>query len=173
MTVKLTITGEKLDESKIVAIENKLRARLPHDYRAFLLSNNVAVPEQNEYVIPQVTTSVSTFFGVSDDENDDLVAEYDMFESRVPTNVLPIAAAGGGNLICLELKSGSIFFWDHEQEANEDEPVNFDNMSFLASSFTEFLEKLRPRSIQPGAHRVISVKAKPGANEKFKDYLKK
>ncbi|MBI3896718.1 MAG: SMI1/KNR4 family protein [Gammaproteobacteria bacterium] len=175
MTVQFTVLGEKLDASKIAAVEKKLGIQLPKEYRDFLLAHNVAIPERNKYETEQASTNVSQFLGVSENKDDDLIAQSNSYDGRLPTDVLPIALAGGGNLICLNLQDKAVFFWDHEQEANEDEVPSFDNMTFLAPSLKEFLVNLQPDldEVHVNPDDVISVKVAPGFNEKFKDYLKK
>lgn len=85
-------------------------------------------------------------------------------------HVLPVALAGGGNLVCLHLPSGAIYFWDHEAEAGEGDAVDFSNLHFLTDSFTAFLRSMVPASVSTSGGTVVSVKLKPGFAEKFKDY---
>ena len=62
---------------------------------------------------------------------------------------MPIAGDSGGNQYVLIVegdKAGQIFFWNHEDET---EPPSYENMSFIAASFTEFTEKLH-EYINPG-----------------------
>ncbi len=64
---------------------------------------------------------------------------------RMPAELLPIGHDPGGNLICLAYRGeqrGTIYYWDHEMEAEEGEPATWDNLYPLAKSFTEFLNGL-------------------------------
>jgi hypothetical protein len=94
---------------------------------------------------------------------------------RVPPNILPIADAACGNLICLSLRPDSYgwaFFWDHEMEAEEGEPATFANMTKIGGSFHDFFQGLKPNPIilkpgqKPGQGKNVWVR--PGFLEKLK-----
>ena len=136
------------------------------------MAYNVAVPDANRYKTEKVTTSVRHFFGVSPNQDDDLVAQNrTYYEGRLPKGVVAIAEAAGGNLICLDVTKGAVFFWDHEGEALQDQAPGFDNMQRLASSLSGFLQNLQPfdpKSVVLDPKNVVSIKVKPGFLEKFK-----
>lgn len=176
MSVTIEATSGRLSSKAIIALESRLGVSLPPSYREFLLKYNVAVPECNSYDGGQ-HVSATTFFGVSPNPYDDLVEQNLVYEGRMPQGVLAIADAPCGNLICLHLTTGAVYYWDHEQEAaafGYEEP-SFDNMLLLASSFTEFLQRLQPfdpESVPFDPKQVISVEISPEAREKFKKYFK-
>ncbi len=70
----------------------------------------------------------------------------EILSGRIIKGFLPIGDDPGGNFYLLGTTKeyfGQIYFWDHENEAQlHNEQPYFDNMSFIASSFTEFLNKL-------------------------------
>lgn len=76
----------------------------------------------------------------------------EVFAGRIPSHMLPIASAGGGDLLLIdtgENKCGSIYYWDHNFEMDADEmnaenaDEYFENIELVANSFTELLKKLR------------------------------
>jgi len=75
--------------------------------------------------------------------------------------VIPIAYAGGGNLVCISLEKGvyGVYYWDHELEPNEGELPSWNNMYFLSNSFSDFLKMLR--KFDPS-----SIRLKPGQVKK-------
>jgi hypothetical protein len=173
MTVKFISKGPKLHADKIKELETSFSMKLPHDYRDFISVYNVAIPEANKFENVTITTSVSKFFGISEHEGDDLSAQIQTYEGRMPRKIIPIGLAGGGNVICLRLEDGTIFFWDHEQEAPEGEVPGYGNMLPLAPSFSDFLMRLQPfktDDVTLNPEDVISVKIKPDFHEKFKKY---
>jgi SMI1-KNR4 cell-wall len=179
MAVTMIAKGVPVGPQDIKALESRLEVRLPSAYREFLCEYNVAVPAENKYEAGETTTSVTSFFGISDNRMDDLIEQNRLFAYRIPDGTLAIADAAGGNLICLDLESGKIYLWDHEEEAAAvgDQAANFDNMYELAESFSEFLRRIEsfdPGSVQLDPNNVISVSIEfaPGTEEKFKKYFK-
>ena len=64
---------------------------------------------------------------------------------RMPEELVPIAHDPGGNQICIAVagpKTGAVYFWDHEEEADDDETPGYDNVYLIANSFNEFLNSL-------------------------------
>jgi len=58
---------------------------------------------------------------------------------------VPIAFDAGGNLVCVAITGphyGHVYFWDHEFESDDGEPVTMNNMALIANSFGEFLSGL-------------------------------
>jgi hypothetical protein len=65
-------------------------------------------------------------------------------KGRVPPDMLAIGSDDGGNLILLCTEgsaSGSIWYWDHDNESPSEEPWR-DNLLPLAPSFASFIEGL-------------------------------
>lgn len=175
MPIKLQAADRGLTPEQLRSLELALRLTLPEEYRSFLAQYNDVRPEPNVYRAGEVTTGIEYFFGVSSEENHDLVRQNRVtYAGRLPGKVLAIAYASGGNLICLNMSEGSVYFWDHEKEATGDQDPNYTNMTKLASTFDEFITNLQPfraEDFRLGAATVRSVKLKPGFQEKFKKYM--
>ena len=145
MSVRMT-SKYPLSTSHVAELESALGVIFPPSYRTFLSKYNVAIPERNQFDGEEIVTSVAWFYGVSDDRVEDLLETNEMYSRRLPTGVLAVAEAAGGNLICLDLgDDGKVYWWDHEEEATDEEEPSFDNMYLLAPSFSDFLEQLNPR----------------------------
>ena len=173
MTVAMKAKYPGLGEGDVSSLENKLGHGLSDEYKEFLMAGNVMIPRPNSVQGQGMSGSVSKFLGVSSNVDDDLLATRRTYADRLPDGVIPIALAGGGNLVCVYSKNGQMYLWDHEDEAGEGEVVGFDNMHFIAKSFSEFLKVLAPFDSKDAVLNpddVISVKLKPGFAEKFKDY---
>src|SRR5262245_8123323 len=137
MSIKITKAGPALGEAAIAGLERRLGRTLPNDYRSFLLKYNGGVPELNSFPIPQIGEGgINAFFGIREGKNDDdLEAERRRMKDRMPKHLLPIAEAEGGNLVCISFGAkdhGSVYFWDHEEEADEDELPDHTNLYKLA-----------------------------------------
>jgi hypothetical protein len=136
-------------EADLNAIERQLGVTLPLEYRAFLLSCNGGYPEPSAFSILRGSNSewgvINRFFAVHGGEYDDLLEHAEMYRERVPPDLLQIANDPGGNLICISVSGanlGKVFFWSHEEEADEGEPPSYENLHFVANSFHELLDSL-------------------------------
>lgn len=141
------------DEATAVAAERRLGRRIPDAYREFLLQErNGGRLVPNVCVLPEarrVGVGVTDFLGVGRPDETDLVRVAVQYRDRVPDDMLPVAHAEGGNLVCLSLSDhdpGAVFFWDHEEEADEGERPTRENLHWIAGSLREFAAALRPMS---------------------------
>lgn len=87
----------------------------------------------------------------------DLARVSAQYHDRIPADLLPVAHAEGGNLVCLSLGGHdrrAVYFWDHEEEAEEGEPPARRNLHRIADSFRDFAASLRPVSDAPASEPV-------------------
>ena len=151
--------GPPLTDQDIAAMERELGVSLPSDYVAFLRKHNGGRPKPIMFPIydevyneePAAGASsykkgvLSFFVGISKDDYNDLLNFAKLSEDRVPPEVLPIGRDVFGNLICLAVAGpnrGKVYWWFHEEEADEGEPPTYNNIYFVADSFTELLNSL-------------------------------
>lgn len=154
-------------ERGLLAFERRIGRKLPADYRAFLLEHNGGTPDATLVKVRGVSSAVKRLHGL---HNGPSWARLESLRrshaGRVPAGLLPIGADPFGNVFCLGLAGrwrGKVWFWDHEGEADEDEPPRVDNLKLVAASFASFLAKLRqapapkpsshPRSLEEAAFR--------------------
>jgi cell wall assembly regulator SMI1 len=151
MPVKVTQSYKPLSDDEVKAYENKLGVELPGEYRDFLLLHNggKAYPDVINYkrkYNPEASTIIDRILGLEDDQIFTIPYFKDNFSDRIPAHLLVIATDVGGNNICIAVsgdKRGQIFFWHHEfPEDDDDELPGENNFFFIASSFSEFLDKL-------------------------------
>ncbi len=149
--IELTDTHGPLDERRIAELEERFGARLPEDYRRFLLQHNGGRPDPADFRLADrqgayTDSRVEAFLSVYDGEHfnfEKVLACFKGPEPRIPANLVPIARDPFGNLICLSIAGpdgGTVYFWDHERES-EGEPT-YDNVDRIADSFGEFLAAL-------------------------------
>ena len=145
--VIITDPGPTLTEHDIEVAENAMGVRFPDDYRHFLLQNNGGKPDPNMFLIPDHPLSgqsdlLDWFYCIAQDSPIDIISAYRVFNGRVPSECLPIGCDPGDNQICLVtsgIKQGKIYFWDHEEEADEDEEPTYSNMYLIADSLDDLL----------------------------------
>jgi hypothetical protein len=148
MPIEIAERGPVLGEADVAAFEARIGCVLPSDYRAFLLVYNGGVPEHHIIRNPGIgDMGVQLFFGIRKDENFDIIAENQTMRGRWPSRLLSIAIGDCGDRFCLSLgprDAGRIYFWFHEEEAEEDEEPTELNLYPLANSFAEFWERIEP-----------------------------
>jgi len=139
----------KPDDSEISNFEAMV-GKLPQDFRQFLKDYNGGIPSlpllkthSNERVI-EAFLALKAPKGFSDS----IAYAIKIYGTRIPSSTIPIASAGGGDLLLLYIgpgKFGEILYWDHNLESDEDNTSDyFDNTELVASSFSELLGKLAP-----------------------------
>jgi cell wall assembly regulator SMI1 len=137
-----------LEEARLQKVEEDLGAALPEDYRAFLREHNGGSPDPGGFVFadakgPYTDSVVAWFFGIHDEEFNNLEEFRADYRGRLLDDFVPIALDPFGNLICLGVRGearGKVYFWDHEEETD---PPSFANMNRVANSFSEFVSGLR------------------------------
>lgn len=142
-----------VSEDTIATFEKRLETRLPEDYRNFMLAHNGGEPSRRVFKYknhsgPYAGSSVRYFFAFSSDEDYSIKDYFVEFVSnnRMPGDLVPIGTDEGGNLVCIAVKgpnTGKIYFWDHEEEAEEGQEASYNNLFLVADSFKEFLESLQ------------------------------
>ncbi len=138
-----TRVGDKLSIEDIKAFEVKHEVELTELYTKFLLENNGGYPEKSLFMISdeQGEDVLNRFFCI-DDSRSSLGRFVDIGKMSLPDEFITIANDSNGNTICLGIKGEyyeNIYFWDHEQGA--DEP-DMSNMYYLAPDINQFVENL-------------------------------
>jgi hypothetical protein len=135
----------KLQEIEVNDFEKENNIKLPKDYRDFLLEFNGGKPSPNRNENPN--TIVTYILGMHNgDYYASLYKHIDMFKGRLPLSTFPIATDPFGNLFIMSLHTegrGHIYFWDHEGEPEYQDGHYVDNCSFVAYSFSEFVNNLK------------------------------
>jgi cell wall assembly regulator SMI1 len=131
---------------RVVALETRLGAQLPEDYRAFLLRFNGGKPLPAEFRLAsgRSGSDLHTLSALHEGELCNLETKIYLLGPRIPPGVLPIGTDSFGNAICLVLageRRGQIWFWDHERDLD---PPDWSNMDLIADSFDAFMRGLRP-----------------------------
>lgn len=152
--------GNVLD-ADIAKFEVANQIRLPDDYRQFLHQFNGGVLKRHCVIrFPGRTEGenrgiVKGLHGLYYDSiESERIAPYQLdktnaiLEDRILSGSINIADDPFGNCFLLfgadsGLKSGQVYFWDHEYEPIKIDPdQEFENITFVANSFTEFFQNL-------------------------------
>lgn len=131
-------------DEDITAIENTVGHRFPDDYREFAKHYSGGSPNERDFEFPDDVAgtfyaSASEFFSLRLNDDGNLLSQMEQTEF-LPSDLIPFARDGGGNYICLDLRSGStrppVVFWHNGRRGLGDE------ISFVAKSFSDFVELL-------------------------------
>ncbi|MCG9873862.1 MAG: SMI1/KNR4 family protein [Leptospiraceae bacterium] len=166
--IRIKANKQKIDEERVLKFESEFKLKLPDDYFEFLIQNNGGKPDLNILDVDNFgQININNFFGFDlKDKESNLEFCYDMFKNRIPIGILPIAESEGGNIICISLTKevGSIYFWDHEMEADEGEKPDYSNMYKISDSFSSFIkriEKFDPSKVEVNEKDVMNVWVDP------------
>ena len=122
-------------------LENEIGHPLPDSYRRYLL-------EQDGGWVADNDTALHTIFGLGDvPAVRSMWKKLKTYAGRVPPWSLPVASDVYGNLFIISLRpeeAGTVWFWDHEEEADEDEPPSEDNVELRAADWLTFLDRIGP-----------------------------
>ena len=137
-----------IHQSAMELFEAFLDAKIPNDYRDYLLQKNGETPTANSFDIPgEGMSSIQYFFPLlSKTKTDALPYKLKLYSGRIPDETLPIGRDPAGNLILLGIKGkdrNKIFFGNHENEADDEPQPYYANMKILAQSFKVFLGNLK------------------------------
>jgi hypothetical protein len=148
MQIIESLSRNGASESTIQQFEGEIARRLPDDYRQFIAQTNGGRPDPSRFTIHSPNGAndsvVDWFLTLDSSEKLYTVKKYSsMYQDRIPSGVIPIGCDPFGNLLLLDVGTrdfGCLYFWDHEKESMDDR--TWDNISLLATSFTEFVQRL-------------------------------
>ena len=143
--VKMLDAYHNLSQKNIEDLEVKNNIELTDNYKEFLHKWNGGTPDVGVFMISEEEgpTVMHYFFSIGNTYYD--IEDFlDIYEYRLPEGFIPIGGDVGGNAILLGISErhyDQIYFWDHENEPDLDEP-DMSNMYFLADNIWEFLDNL-------------------------------
>ncbi|EIB99112.1 SMI1/KNR4 family protein [Pantoea sp. Sc1] len=143
---KIHDSKSMVSEQDIVNVENQLSIKLPDSYREFLKKYNGGYPQPDgfDFADGEDGSSVDKFLEVSDSKNEGLINYFNTYKERIPKNYIPIAKDPGGNLILIGIngEKAEVYFWDHENEADDGDVPGMQNMHLVALNLDDFINNL-------------------------------
>lgn len=135
-------SNQKCSEELICDFEAKLNIALPEEYRLFLLRYNGGKPKPDCFN----DSVIDYFFSIINLGGIYSIQSYlNTYYKRYPAEFLPIASAGGGDLILIGLAGeyeSKIYYWDHNYESDENGLNYYENITIVTNSLHELLEQL-------------------------------
>lgn len=135
-----------IEDDIISDFENEIGIKIPKEYRDFLKEYNGGYPQPDGFSFGEQGdgSSVDRFLSLGCEKNHDLHKYFNIYKDRIPNGYLPIAHDPGGNLVLIKLSADKsmVYFWDHEDEADEGESPSMRNVYLISQSFHEFIDGL-------------------------------
>jgi hypothetical protein len=149
MTTSLEPSALKVSEQDVTAAEERLRIKLPADYRSFVLRTNGGRCKGDarfrHLSLDQELSEVDTFLGISGMSHRSLEQNYSGIADLLPAGVLPIAYDGGGNYLLIDCKAGQTYGWvffSTLEHLNELDGAIRDDLIPVARNFEDLLRKI-------------------------------
>jgi hypothetical protein len=159
-------TSSKSRAAAIRALEKRIGTGLPAAYRRFLIED-VFIDERVGADVRGLSEEVALKCYLTPwakDYDRDLLQALDVFQDRIPSRFFPIGRGPGGDLFCIELQgrtAGSIWFWDHEREADDGAPATLANLSRVARSIGDLKKRIAQAKQAPQPKKQAPPQARP------------
>lgn len=147
----MRFTGSSLTvtEAEIEQFEDLIGAKLPGHFRCFLLQFNggTVMPKRFSTADEKVESMVSRLFPLSDESDEDLLAEFEGFNAakQLPKNLISIGKDPADNRIVMSVEGhdvGAIYYWSWDEEPTP-ASCSYSYVRIIADSFDRFLAGLR------------------------------
>jgi hypothetical protein len=164
MAVNIVPHPTKAQVADVERFETLIGAKLPAEYRDFLLASNGGKPDfsvdRNIYF--PITWKgqawskaldgafLETLGSLDPAAKSSLAKSFDYLrksEKMIPDDTIAIGTAGGGAILLGvgAKNSGQVYYWSQAHMSHEDNRVpGYDNVGFVAKDFPAFLQLLRP-----------------------------
>lgn len=106
---------ELKDTSVFERLEKQLGISIPEELKNFIIENNGASPSLSTFMLNNNEESYNYTLSFNTKETDEYSNLY-IFDTLKPTDPFPFANDPFGNLICYDLKTNKICFWEHETD---------------------------------------------------------
>ena len=147
--------GPTVDDAAITRFEASLGARLPGEYRAYLLEVNGGRPTKahRRFAIGRGHSTLNNLFSLDHaDERFDLAERNALIRDDLPADLLLIGSDDGGSRICLCIRGeheGEVWFFDtaDRRPSGSNPRVLWHDrrdMTKLADNFRAFMSSLTP-----------------------------
>lgn len=131
----------------------------PIDYIECVAINNGGHVEPMLFDVEGIERVFGSLLSFNPESEEFILETYDEYKEVLPSELFPIGVDPAGNLICFDFRDHGdqprVVFWEHEGAwekealmesegitAEEAEEVARENVFYVASTFTEFLNKL-------------------------------
>lgn len=151
----------EVDDITIRRLEKELGVVFPKDYKECVKQNQGAKPTLDCFRVNGIERVFGALLVIKNPEDGraELLDDYLLTKNKLPKGIIPFADDPAGNQICFDYNNHEdnpiVVFWEHEGAWEKElimkeegiteeqaEEVARNNIYYVASSFTEFLEML-------------------------------
>ncbi len=145
---------------EIKKFEKLIQAKLPEDYKQFLLKHNGGHPIANGFELIKPINNktkeagIDWFYSLYDEDIANISTEFNNISTRfkdsrdkIPDEILPIGDDSGGK-ICLGIQGdyyGKLYYWTTNWSWWSEDDYNY--LYLIANSFTDFINSLFERRV--------------------------
>ncbi|WP_230574245.1 SMI1/KNR4 family protein [Bacillus rhizoplanae] len=150
---------EPIIREDVKNVEQELGINFPLDYIECVMKNNGAHVSPEVFEVEGKRKVFGTLLTYDMDDDENIIELFNDYKDTLPAELVPFAFDPAGNLICFDYKNDKnnpvVVFWEHEnagekemlmrEEGLTEEQVEErarENVFYVASDFTEFLNKL-------------------------------
>jgi hypothetical protein len=138
--------------ARLEVVAERLRLRLPDDYKSFLIEHNGGIPSPNTFAIQGMEhnprAELQRLFGIDTRVEENSISwNREVFAGRVPNEYLPVGCTPSGDLVCIGVEGarfGAVVLWDSYAigQRSEWSRTGYSNIFPVGDSFQEFLAGL-------------------------------
>ncbi|ENQ3105348.1 SMI1/KNR4 family protein [Bacillus cereus] len=157
--IEWQFADEAVSEEYVKKVGKELGVDFPHEYVECVSKNNGANVEPELFDVQGIERVFGTLLSFDENSGEYIVDVYNDFNDILPIGLIPFAFDPAGNLICFDYKNHEenpiVVFWEYEGAwekeelmrsegitVEEAEEVARENVFYVASTFTAFLNKL-------------------------------
>jgi SMI1-KNR4 cell-wall len=152
--IKVVKSHKPTNLEEIEKFEHLIQAKLPGDYKQFLLKHNGGHPLTATYKLNEPINakndeiSVDWFYALYDGDVSNITTHFQQSYNEILGQFLPIADQGAGKL-CLGVEGedyGKLYYWVTNWSFWNEDDLNY--LYFVSNSFTDFINGLYEKTIQ-------------------------
>lgn len=139
--------GKKISEAELIYLEELIGAKLPFDYREFMLENNGGRPSLTTFSIENFGEDdgeIAWFYDISSDDTNGIV---DAWRDQLETGInqhLPIAYSSFGDQISMNFSTENFGeIWWRDDRLSWGNRSNANAYTKIANTFNDFLKMLK------------------------------
>lgn len=127
---------EPITKEEISNLEEKIGFQFDAYFCDFMLKNNAGLPDKNLIDVQGDEEMINNFISLNPDSKYNVFSIYNGNEYMQEQGFIPVARDAGGNYFGICKDDGNIYFWDHEECNDGEEPY------YVCEDFQSLIDNL-------------------------------